>query len=139
MATLVHLTAEKHASRILRRGITMSRGSFCGIHVAGGIFCMPVLPHYYRTHQWVRELKRHGRGTMVAIYFQVPADERVLVGQYGQPHQEMIVGEAIKTVRDADDGLGYELIVQRAIANDEILRVRRPSQVLGWRYSRAQC
>jgi hypothetical protein len=36
---------------------------------------------------------------------------------------------------EAGDALGYELIMQRAVATDEILRMRRPSQVLGWRYS----
>jgi hypothetical protein len=71
MATLVHLTPEKNASRILRHGINVGRG----------IFCMPVLPHYYITHQWVRELKRQGQRSIVAIYFQVPADEVVLAWQ----------------------------------------------------------
>ncbi|MDB5077788.1 MAG: hypothetical protein JWO42_3967 [Chloroflexi bacterium] len=125
MATLVHLTPEKNASRMLRRGINVGRG----------IFCMPVLPHYYSTHQWVRELKRQGQRSIAAIYFQVPADEVVLVGHFGQPHQEVTVGAAIKAVMDSGDGLGFEIIVQRAIAADEILRIRRPSQVLGWRYS----
>lgn len=125
MATLVHLTPEKNASRILRRGINVGRG----------IFCMPVLPHYYATHQWVRELKRQGQRSIVAIYFQIPADEVVLVGHYGQPHQEVPVGDAIKAMMSAGDELGYEFIVQRAIAADKILRIRRPPQVLGWRYS----
>jgi len=125
MATLVHLTPEKNASRILRRGIVAGRG----------IFCMPVLPHYYIAHQWVRELKRQGQRCIVAIYFQVPSDEVVLVGHFGEAHQLLKVGEAIRAILEAPNALGYELILQRAVAAEDIVRLRRPSQVLGWRYS----
>jgi len=41
MPMLVHLTPEKHLSRIVRNGIRSDRG----------VYCMPVLPDYYVSHQ----------------------------------------------------------------------------------------
>ena len=96
---------------------------------------MPVLHDYYISHQWLRELKRGGQRTIVAIYVRVPSDETVLVGHYGGPHEQVPVGQAIKIIMDAPDAQGYELIVPRLIERGEIVRVRIPSQVTGWRFS----
>ena len=60
MPLFVHLTPEKQAKRIRRAGI---RG-------CPGVYCLPVGPDYYVSHQWLRELKRRGQRTIVGVYFQ---------------------------------------------------------------------
>jgi len=99
------------------------------------VFCLPVLPDYGRTHQWLRELKRSGQRTIVAIDFRLSADQRVLVGRYNQPHLETTAGEAAGVILAAQDSAGYEVIVPDPIGPRAIHRVRRLSQVIGWRYS----
>ncbi len=49
MAILVHLAPEKLGARFLKSGIRK------------GVYCMPLLPNYYASHQWLRELKRGGQ------------------------------------------------------------------------------
>ncbi len=124
MPVLVHLTAEKNVSSILRSGIRGERG----------IYCMPVLPNYYISHQWLRELKRGDQRTIVGVYFRVKCDELTWVGRYNEPHSETTVGQAIKHIMSTEDGQGYELIIPRSIGPGEIQKVRHLPQVLGWRY-----
>ncbi|WP_280403709.1 hypothetical protein [Nocardia brasiliensis] len=52
MAMFVHLTPEKNVRRIRRAGIKVQ---------GAGVFCVPVLPSYVLSHQWLRELRRHGQ------------------------------------------------------------------------------
>jgi hypothetical protein len=46
----------------------------------------------------------------------------------------MPAGEAAAILFEADAALGYEVIIPRGIAPGEIHRVRRLSQLVGWRY-----
>jgi hypothetical protein len=89
MPTLVHLADERNSAAILRNGLKTGR-------YGTGIYCMPVLPDFFVTHQWLRELKRNGARSYVGVYFKVPSAERVFAGRYGQQHQQMILGEAIR-------------------------------------------
>ena len=96
---------------------------------------MPSLPDHFASHQWLRELKRRGQRTVVAVDFRLPSDEPVWVGRYRRPqHREMPLGRAIGMLMREVDARGFEVVVPRPIRPDEILRVRTPSQVLGWRY-----
>jgi hypothetical protein len=124
MPLLVHLTPEKYLARIVRNGIRTGRG----------VYCMPVLPSYYVSHQWLRELKRAGQRTILAVYFRLPPEERVLVGHYSQPHEEVTVDDAVRAILEAPDARGYEIILPRRVEPGEIVRVRRPPQVVGWRF-----
>jgi|GEM_PF-511237 len=125
MPLFVHLTPERNARSIERAGLRGSRG----------VFCLPVLPDYGRTHQWLRELKRSGQRTIVAIDFRLPAERRVLVGLYNRPHLETTAGAAAGVILAAQDSAGYEVIVPEPIGPRAIQRVRQLSQVIGWRYS----
>jgi hypothetical protein len=125
MSMFVHLTPAGQVNRIRRAGI--KQGS-------RGVFCMPVLPNYYIAHQWVRELKRDGQRTMVAIYFYLSPDELVWVGRYNKQHRYVRAGEASKVIAEAHDPEGYEVLVPRAIGPAKIRRVRSVPQVLGWRF-----
>jgi hypothetical protein len=95
---------------------------------------MPVLPNYFASHQWLRELKRRGAKTFVGIHFRIPDEEPVLVGHYRHAHTAMSAAEAGKLIMDAADARGYEVIVARRIEADEIHSVRSVNRVVGWRY-----
>lgn len=125
MPIFVHLAPANMVARIRRAGI--KRGP-------AGVFCMPMLADYYSTHQWARELKRRGQRTMLAISFWLDDAEPVSVGAYNAPHQTMSASEAVKTLMEAENRLGYEVIVPRAIGAREIRSVRSVPHVLGWRF-----
>jgi hypothetical protein len=127
MPLLVHLADEKEVSRIRKNGIKI------GKHRTG-VFCMPVLNDFYVTHQWLRELKRSGVQTIVAIYFKVSRHESVWVGRYNEVHQELKIGAAIQVIQQQDEPLGFELITNRKVEPQEIVKIRRLSQTIGWRY-----
>jgi hypothetical protein len=73
MATFVHLTAEKNIKGILRNGISRLRRSAGRPH---GIFAMPVTRNFYVSHQWLRELRRRGQGSVAAVYFRIPDNKQ---------------------------------------------------------------
>jgi hypothetical protein len=133
MPVLVHLTPEKNARHIRRAGIKMA--DTAQVPDGAGVFCMPVLPSYLVSHQWLRELKRSGQRTIVGVYFRLPRDERIWIGHYNREHQEMPAGEAIGLLMRTNEPLGYQIIVPRAIAASEVFAIRRVSQVTGWRYA----
>lgn len=127
MPTLVHLADERNAEKILNGGIKTGR-------YGTGVYCMPVLPNFYLTHQWLRELKRSGAKTYIGVYFKISSDEMVFAGKYGQRHQHMSLGSAIKEIMQLEDPLGYELIIDRKIQPGEITRIKHLPQTIGWRY-----
>ena len=89
MPTFVHLTPAKDLKRIVRSGIK---------HGGRGVFCMPMLPNYYISHQWIRELKRGGQRTIVGVYFTLPDEELVWVGHYFQAHTQVTAAEASRVI-----------------------------------------
>jgi hypothetical protein len=127
MPILVHLADEKHSKKILNGGIKIGR-------TRKGIYCMPVLPNFYVTHQWLRELKSSGAKTLVGVYFRVDTSELVYAGKFSKPHRHIPLGEAIKEIMTLDDPLGYELIIDRKIESVEIIKIKHLSQIIGWRY-----
>lgn len=131
MPILTHLTPERESRKLVRAGI---RAISPGHGTPRGVFCMPILPDYFATHQWLRELKRRGERTLVAVDFRLRSEEPAWVGHYGRPHAETTVGRAIGMLMRLPDPRGFEVVVPRAIRCDEILRVRTPRQVIGWRY-----
>jgi hypothetical protein len=56
---------------------------------------MPILPDYFATHQWLRELKRCGQRPIEALHFHLHSDEPAGVGNFSRPHIETTVGRAI--------------------------------------------
>ncbi len=130
MASFVHLAPEKASSRIHRNGIRRSRTRY-GV---SGVYALPVLANYFTTHQWLRELKRNGQRTIVAVHFRLPDEEPVLVGHYGSEQLETTAAQATDLIAQADDPRGYRVLVPRRIDAAEIRKIRHVSQVIGWRY-----
>lgn len=99
-----------------------------------GVYCMPVLPSYTLTHQWVRELRQWKPGVIVAVDVRLPDDELVTVGRYGTEPRRVSAAEAAAVIRALDDPRGWEVFVPRTITAAEIRRVRRIPQHIGWRH-----
>jgi len=133
MAMFVHLTPESRVRLIRRNGIRRIRRAVRD--QPGGLYAVPVTRNFYVSHQWLRELKRRKRGPIAGVYFRVPDDEQVWVGHYGQHYRRMSAAEAVAAFAAADDAQGWEVIVPRRIGADELHRVRRLPQVVGWRFS----
>ena len=131
MAQFVHITAAQSARRIARSGIAARSSGRTG---ARGVYCMPVLPSFTLTYQWVREQRRWHPGVLVGVHLRLPDDEPVTVGHYSAPPRETTAAEAIAAVRELDDPRGYEVFVPRAITNAEVRRIRDVPQGVGWRY-----
>lgn len=127
MPTLVHLADERATRKILKFGIKIGK-------YAGGIFCMPVLPNFYVSHQWLRELKRNGVKTFIGVYFKVDSSQLVFAGKWNEAHKHITLGQAIKEIMTFEDPLGYELIIDRNIEPNQIKKVKSLPQTIGWRY-----
>jgi len=131
MTMFVHLAPEKLAATIRRDGIKPHRYR---TWPAPGVYAMPVVRNFVISHQWLRELKGRGQRTIVGVYFRIPDDEVVLVGHYREHHDSFTADRAAALIMEADDPEGLEVVVSRKILADEIHRIRRLPQVLGWRY-----
>jgi hypothetical protein len=127
MVMLVHLAPAGAAKAIERDGIRKGRRR-------PGVYAMPVLPNFYASHQWMRELKRRGVRTFIGIYFRIDDDELVDVGRYHEPSRECRAAEAAAEIMHAGDPLGFQIVVRRAIDRSEIHDVRPVPRVIGWRY-----
>ena len=131
MAMFVHLADEKVAERIRRNGINRLRRA----HIPEpGIFAVPVVRSFFVSHQWLRELKRRGAGSLVGIYFRIPDGEPVWMGHYGKQHRQMTAAAAVGAFFHARQAEGFEVIIPGRIAADEIHKIRELPQVVGWRY-----
>lgn len=132
MVMFVHLTSESNLPRIRRGGIRLPRKGRA--ELPRGVFAVPVTRNFLVSHQWLRELRRHQGGPLAAVYFRVPDEEPVWVGHYRQVGLPMSAAAAAREFLAADDRLGWEVVIPRAIAPGEVHRTRRLPQVLGWRY-----
>jgi hypothetical protein len=150
LPVFVHLTSHRNLPSMRRGGIRMRWG---------GVHAMPVTRNFQISHQWLRELRRGGGGTILGVYFRIPDDEPVEVGHYGRGGLAMTAAEATALMlraeardptaaRAADAASkavargrslpsspeGYQILIRRNIARSEILRVKPLPQVVGWRY-----
>ena len=131
MAMFIHLAPEKKEKLIARTGIRLPRSRQGRPR---GVYAMPMTRNFYVSHQWLRELKRGGQRTFVAVHFRIPDDLIVLIGHYNKEHIAVTAAEAVALLMRAENYEGYEIVVPRAIAADEIHAIRAVPQVVGWRY-----
>ena len=130
MPLFVHIADERDSASIKRSGLRLAKGL---PRTGGGIFAMPVISNFVLTHQWVRELKRQGFRTAVGVYFRIPKDQAVLVGQYNETKVSCSASEAAARFR-SEQKLGFETIIPRSIQPREVHAIRALPQTLGWRY-----
>jgi hypothetical protein len=132
MAMFVHLTIESRIPRILRNGISRLRKAVGTAPM--GVYAVPVTRNFYASHQWLRELKRGMQGPIAGVYFRIPDEQQVWIGHYGKPHRLVTAADAIAEFTNADDQMGWEVIVPRRIEANEIHKTRALPQVIGWRF-----
>lgn len=131
MTQFVHPTDEKRIASVQRNGLKPLAVRSSELV---GVYCTPVSRSGSRTHQWLRELKRRGIKTIVAVQFYLPSRERVLVGRYNQEHITVSASEALRVFEEHQSGLGLEVVVLRSITPKEIRRIYLPNPVSGWRF-----
>jgi hypothetical protein len=152
MAVFVHLTSHRNLPAIRRGGIGFVKKDGWR---RDRIYAMPVTHAFNIAHQWLRELRREGRGTIAGVYFRIPDELIVEVGHYNKPPVEMTAAQAVALMlaaerrdpaaaRAADSGSprralpsspeGYQVLIPRPVAKSEILRFKALPQVTGWRY-----
>lgn len=134
----VHVADGRALRDILRGGIRLSRHDYSGYAPEGWparyVFCVPVLPSFEATFQWVRELRLRA-SRCAAVQFRLPDDETVLVGAYWQAHRVGTAAEAAGVfLRAAPAARGMQVLVPRAVRPREIVRVRSVPQFVGWRH-----
>ena len=155
MPVFVHLTSHRNVPSIRRGGISLRKRRLR----PRGVYAVPVTPNFYISHQWLRELRRTGAGTVVGVYFRIPDDEMVEVGHYNSLHRTMTAAEAAGLIAAAAEleptearkrdrasravqrggrlpssPEGFEVVIPRRIEPSEILRIKALPQVIGWRY-----
>lgn len=131
MVMLVHIADDRERANIRRAGLLPPRARRGGLW---GVFCMPVLPSYFLSHQWIREMKRRGVRTMVGVYFRIPDREPVVVGHYNRERQPMTAARAVRVIMEQADARGFEIVIPRKVEPTELHRIRAVNQVVGWRY-----
>ncbi len=99
-----------------------------------GIYCVPVSRSYFKSHQWLRELKRRGVKSFHAVQFKVKDETDVYIGKYNEDHIKVKADAAVDVFESHADGLGLEIIIPSRIEPKNFTRFYYPSQVLGWRY-----
>ena len=155
MPVFVHLTSHRNLPSIRRGGIGLRKRRLR----PRGVYALPVTRNFYVSHQWLRELRRVGGGTIVGVYFRVPDDEPVEVGHYDSLHVPMTAAESVALLMAAEgrdpnverkrdrsskavrrghrlpsSPEGYEVVIPRRIEPAEIIRVKALPQLVGWRH-----
>jgi len=138
MPRFIHLAPDSVVKRIRRNGIqpTKIRGWGTRWHLPGTdrlVWSFPVTPNYAVSHQWLRELKRWGARTLVAVVFRIDDDEVVFARHYSELPREMSAAAAVGVILSRPEPLGYEVMIPRRIKPIEIVAVRHVAQKLGWR------
>src|SRR4051794_1991040 len=111
MARFTHLARQTNEKRILRNGIKPT--AYRGMEA---VYAMPILPNFFASHQWLRELRRECQSPLIAVDFVIDDDELVCVGHYAPaPHTETAAAEAADAIMHADDPRGYEVAILRKI------------------------
>lgn len=133
MAVFVHFTDGNNKNSIIKNGIKLQTIHYENINK--GIFCMPVIPDFYATHQWVRELKQYHSGNeIIAVYFKIPDEEIVFCGKYNEAIIETKASEAHNKFMNLEDKMGFQTIIGRKIFSNEITKVKNIPQIIGWRH-----
>jgi hypothetical protein len=130
MTQFVHLFDSKIINRIAKGGILAAKTR---LDHEKGFYCTPVSMDFYRTHQWLRELKRSGVRSMHAVQFNLAPNMMVWIGRYNGDYIKVTAAAAAKIFHEHDNGLGLEVIVPKNLPKSSITRIYQPTQVAGWR------
>lgn len=132
---LLHLAPASKERAIRRAGLSGRRARVADesgtvLVLSRAVFAMPVVPSFWTSHQWLRELRRWHDERMVAVHFRLPDDEPVHVGRFGEAHRLLPAAAAARWVMDHPDGA--QVVVARSIARRDVVAVRATPQLVGW-------
>lgn len=138
MTMLIHLIDERNSASVKRSGIrggpyTLRSGEST-VSLSDAVFAMPVLPNFYASHQWLRELKLRGMRTIAGAYFRERADALVWVGTYNGEHRLLPLGHACGLIMREADPRGWQLVLPSSVPPKAIHAIREVPQVVGWRF-----
>jgi hypothetical protein len=131
MPQFIHLADDREIAMIRKNGIKARE--IYGTK-SKGVYATPVLQDYYRSHQWLRELRRRGIKVISAVQFRVDDDVPVSVGRFNDRHLDVSAAEAVRIFMEHDTGMGLEVIFASSIPASSITRTYTPEQITGWRY-----
>jgi HEAT repeat protein len=131
----LHLAPAAKERAIRRSGLAGGRASFedesgVAVVLSRAVYAMPVVPDFWTSHQWTRELRGRNGERLVAVHFRLPDDELVHVGRYAQPHRLLPAAAAARWVMDHPEGA--EIVVPRKVTRREVVAVRQAPQLVGW-------
>jgi hypothetical protein len=138
MPRFIHLSAEASAKRIAHNGISPCRiprhpSDLLCEDPDRLVWAFPLLPNFTTSYQWLRELKRRGAKTIVAVIFKIDDLEPVFARHFGAEPRKMTAAEAASFIRQLENPLGFEIMIPRRTHPSEIERVWTPPQHIGWR------
>jgi len=131
MPQFIHLADDREIAMIRKNGIKAREIYGAESRV---VYATPVLQDYYRSHQWIRELRRRGIKVISAVQFRVDDDAPVSVGRFNGEHLDVTAAEAVRIFMEHDTGMGLEVIFAFSIPASSITRTYTPEQITGWRY-----
>jgi len=137
MTQFIHLADSRVISSITCSGIAATKlraPIHLGASIPQGVFCVPVIPDFYRTHQWLRELRRRGVRSFHAVQFTLKAEAMVWVGRFNRDHINVTATEAAGIFMHHESGLGLQVVVPHRIPAVAISRIYGLRQVTGWRF-----
>jgi len=130
VARFLHIADARDAEHILRSGLRPAR---VGPSLRA-VFCVPVVPDPSKTYQWARELRARGARSMVAVLFDLPDGEPVLLGRFNTKHLRVTAVEAHRAFRAAVGPVGQEVLISKRIEAHEIRRIKPAPRLMGWRF-----
>ena len=83
MPQFIHLADERNISLMRKNGITAVKVCGCGVKSFLGT---PVTENFYRSHHWLRELKRTGVRTISAVQVRIDDGTEVSIGRHNEDH-----------------------------------------------------
>lgn len=135
---VVHLFDSRNAASIRRGGVRGAAASISiardRVEVASAVYVMPVLPNFFASHQWLRELKRRGMRTIAAAYIKLRSDTMVWCGTYNGEHRWITLGHATALIMQEPDPRGWEVVLVNDVPAKAVHAIRDVPQVIGWRY-----
>ncbi|MBX3378836.1 MAG: hypothetical protein KF805_01970 [Phycisphaeraceae bacterium] len=138
MTMLVHLIDDRDSASIKRSGIKGNATKIASLNgqitLKRAVFAMPLLPNYFASNQWLRELKRRGTKTIAAAHVRLPSETSVWVGKYNGEHRKVPLGHAAGIIMKESDPRGWQVVVVGSVSPKSIHAIRPVPQVVGWRY-----
>jgi hypothetical protein len=132
---LLHLAPSSKERAIRRSGLAGGRVRIADetgavVALPRAVFAMPVVPGFWTSHQWLRELRRWHDERMVAVHFRLPDQEPVHVGRFGAAHRLLPAAAAARWVMDHPEGA--QVVVTRSIPRRDVTALRAVPQLVGW-------